>query len=345
IHNFLIILALLYTLSPTSARAELEPTFGPEFEFTNDELENAYSVAVEESWAARMIQVIERKCAPLSCRVEWHRGKHRVREARFVFPDGFWFNVSVDPKVIEVQAKPQTLTELRRRSQFLEEMVFESAREVGLRPKPHRAGHFNIGLMSAFNGDPDEFLKFFLDYSTHAELASGILRENFRTAPPLAVMSTGQINALNRILEARRAGRLPTIKSVIERIVREVYFKNLATFAMEPPSHNQAINLDAAMVPDFPQTDKQLEIRAVRAQSSAHEFVLLAELFTARMRFLKTRPLPNQYDRPTIQDASWTEKVEAFRQYVAETGLDPERFMSLVPRSAPWPRHCVDLFD
>lgn len=331
------------TAGPTASRA-IDPTFGPEFEFTHPEMEKSSDLAAEGRWADRLAQVVERKCAAYECRIQWHRGKYDTPEARVVFPDGYWFNISLDPHVVEIQAKPLTLAELKEKTNLMNELIFASAREIGIAPTPRRAGHFNIGLMSAFGGDPDEFLKFFIDYARHAELASGILRENYRTAPPLAVLEPAQHEALNRILQERRKGKLTTLKAVLERIVRSVYTENLAPMSDEPASHNQAINLDAAMTHEFPKKDKQLEIRAVRAQRNAEDFILLAELFSARIRHLRTQPLPERFDAPHIQDAAWVDKVEAFRRYIAETGLDPARFMPLVPRSAPWPRQCADIF-
>lgn len=339
------LLALIFTLFTLPSHATDDRiTFGPEFELTNKQIAQSTDLVAENFWAMRLAERVKAKCVQFGCELKQHRGKYDTTETRVVFPDGYWFNISIDPKCVEIQAKPQTLSELKAGASRLNEVLFASAAEIGLSVSPKRAGHFNIGLNSAFNSSADEFLKFFIDYAHHAELASGVLRENFRTAPPLAALSPEQHAALNKILADRKRGKVPTIKAVIERIIADVYTSNLADQSAEPPSHNQAINLDAAQSHEFPKKDRQLEIRAVRSQASAEEFILLAELFTARIQYLRTQKLPESFTAPTIHNATWREKIDAFRLYVSETGLEPERFLPLLPASAPWPRHCVDLF-
>ncbi len=336
--------SFLFLAASASAGNDDATTFGPEFEFTNAEIAASTDLSAESAWADRLTDRIAEKCPRLRCEIKRHRGKFGAQENRVVFEDGYWFNISIDPKCVEIQARPQTLEQLKAGAERLNEALFASAREIGLETSPKRAGHFNIGILSAFGADTDHFLKFFVDYATHAELASGILRENWRTAPPLAALSPEQHASLDKILADRRRGKLTTVKAAIERIVRTVYTANLAPSSTESPSHNQAINLDAATEHAFPRQDRQMEIRAVRSQASAEEFILLAELFSARIRHLKSQPLPERFVATPISEASWPEKIESFRRYVAESGIDPDRFMRLVPHAPPWPRQCIDLF-
>ncbi|MFN7685633.1 MAG: hypothetical protein ACK5QT_09520 [Oligoflexia bacterium] len=100
----------------------------------------------------------------------------RFDSPRFYLGD-FWFQVSLDPGVIEVQAKGSTVEQYERVSARVQELLFNTAQEMGLSTEPAMtAGHIHIGIKeSGLATDPVALRNVLADFLNHHEFAEGVL--------------------------------------------------------------------------------------------------------------------------------------------------------------------------
>src|ERR1017187_8639636 len=109
------------------------PTYGAEYQFTNNEfpigaLANADAKkpnGVAARAAAKMAATIRQACQETSrCEEEIMDGKFGGEEWRYAFKDGWWFQISWDPGVVEVMTKPDTLDELTAHKDVTDKFIF-----------------------------------------------------------------------------------------------------------------------------------------------------------------------------------------------------------------------------
>jgi hypothetical protein len=207
-----------------------------------------------------------------------------------------------------------------------------------------------VGVRSAFGDDARLFLRYFVDYANHAELAYGIFRKELRKAPPLAALPPASHLALREIIAEVESGRLRGVAELAAAIDRRVYNVSLAPPEWGSPQHNQALalnkitnartafgGLSAFFFPFLTSpepTDQPFEIRAMKAQNSADEFIRLAELFESRVAFLRAQQGPVVFAPPELATLTEREAVRRFRAYLAETGVDPTPYRDLLLPSA-----------
>lgn len=317
-----------------------EITYGAEFEFTNDWVNENHtndSLRGNEGVAAKMMaSQIRIKCAQLGCEVtekpgKWtERDRFKTPEYLVTFTNGLWINISYDPLCVEVQTKPMTLQQWKLNEAMIQEVVFKTANELNLEARENRAGHFNIGIVSAFgsNKNVKQFLRFFVDYANHSELASGILRKNWSTAMPLALQGFLSRFFLRVLVIKVYFGQIKTIEDASAFILKHIYRKHPQSERYSI-THNQAINLKNAR--NLDQSDKPLEIRAVRAQKSVAEFIQLIEIFGSRISYTNQQTGPIKVNIPNAEKMSDEEALQRFNKYLTEAGNDPENYKNLVP--------------
>lgn len=337
-----IVLSLVLLGAPTWA---LAATFGAEFEFTSREIMTAATDRdgfthkfLEHEAKNRLAEAIIEQCLSLGCKVTEGKGKFAGSpDFTVTFPDGWWFKVSHDPSVIEIMTKPATVSELRKHEALMDSLLFETARNLGLRPSlpgyGSMAGHFNFGLRSAFGDSGELFLKFFIDYANHPFLALGGLGHDIMNAPPLFLLKPEFQNEMNNIIdelyEDKAKGKSPTLISVGSKILDRVYVQSFDRQVMHDGWHYQAFSIKK-LNGLRTKEDVPGELRSMDAQESMREFILMAELFEARLKFLLKKKGRIEYDPLMKTSYSRKELREHFQKYVEEAGLDFRRFESLL---------------
>lgn len=314
------------------------PTYGAEFELTKTSLrpsfndEGAPDLTHENRMKDEMAEYIRSVlCTNGRCSVEFVDGKwgldHKVK-----FSDGWWFKVSSDPGCVEVTFKPSTLEILENKRHIINEYIFSAGKSVGLKPTKTENTHFNMGIRSAFNDSGTDFLKFFVDYANHPDLALGSLGYDLYNAPTLSVMNQSQREALKEIVERNANGELMSISDIAREIEVKVY-----THVYEPSwggeNHYQAVGLKYVNQTDLNRQDAPMELRGVWSQTSAENFNLVAKLIQGRIQYLKRNPTPIVYHAPVQKEFSASELKTRFYIYVEEAGLKYENFESLLPDS------------
>src|SRR5258707_430830 len=105
------------------------PTFGTEFNFTNKKLHEMPGNTVgkrNQEAANAMADQVKRACGS-DCSVMPHEGKFGLTEYRIGFKDGWWFNISSDPGVVEIQTLPETAAMIRSNVERLQKYIFDQA--------------------------------------------------------------------------------------------------------------------------------------------------------------------------------------------------------------------------
>lgn len=341
-------LLLLFFISISHAQI-LTPsgiTHGSELEFSNDWIyendspEKVGALRGREYPAAKALaQVVKAKCRQYGCIVENTGGKWGP-EFHVLMRDGWWFQISYDPLCVEIQTKPSTLQELYRREKIMEDLIFASAREAGLKTLPNRSSHMNTGARSAFKYDVRSLFNFFVDNANNPELATGVFRNNWNTSPPL-------------IASHENAG--PVIESIQNRIEKR-QIKSFAQLAITieselhstilNPQYNSKRNQDLTFrklksirqrswFSIFAEDDMPIERRAVRAVRSFHEFILHAELAEHRIEWIKKQPGFLKFTNKRPENLRGMNTGEYFNQWLREMSVEPERYENLIKISTP----------
>ncbi len=348
----LIALILLPILSPVARGGD--PTFGTEFEFSSNAIEAAFQERMlqgdnqmpnqsEHDAAIKVAEQVRKNCA--ECTVTEHRGKFGLIEYQVKFPDGWGFNISVDPAVVEIQTDPATAAELKNYKKRIQTYIFDSSKAVGLSYRPSSyvetaeelTAHLNIGLRSAFENDPKGFMRFLADYANRPALGRGILGGDKKNAPLISELTLNQRLAFSKLVDDVNLNKNVTVDEVIRRMNFEVY-TDTPTFGGSASSgrHYQAIGLRQLIKPEFKTQDMPFELRAVRQPKNALQYIRLVELMDARIQFIK-----NQGNSPIrfinsdlIELTAHGERIEVqaleFVLYVEEIGLKWQDYKSIV---------------
>lgn len=339
---------LLFAFS-TPALAQI--TFGPEFEFGAKRLwhipwSHPMSLLTEGGVEpgepeARAIEefaaAVRGRCAGGGCIVEplaSHYGP-QMPSYRVRFENGYYFDITADPWVVEIRAKPATLEELRAVRDVMQSHIFDVARSIGLSPTGtdmpmnRAAGHVNFGTTSAFGSDGRAYLDFFVDYANFSELAGGALGGDRVNAPGFDRLPAPLREKFFDVIRSLEANPQATPKSVAKALLEEIYTAS----GKQRSHHMQAFGLKR--VKDLSKSkDQPSEFRAARMQESPDEFILWAEMIEARVAYRKAQPkAPILFANRPARSFSKTELVSAFYVYTEEAGLNFERFRSVLNHS------------
>lgn len=309
------------------------PTYGPELEFIRDGLSSDFAKVASADRPEKKIQLefveqMKIRCRAGGCEVIEVKGKWD-HDYKVIYPDGWWFIISYDPACVEVIFKPTALLELEERKGQINDQIFETARQAGLHPKTDTSFHFNIGIRSAFEDDGTKFLRFFVDYANHPDLALGSLGYDINNGPPIAALEDSQKLALKKIIQKVKSGKLRTIAEIAWAIQTQVYTKSYEDWGTA--AHNQAIGLKTVNNTNLDRADAPMELRTVRAQENAEKFNLVARLMEARIHFLNGQTSQIFYSALEHVVFSDEELRTRFEIYVREPGLNVTEFLPLLP--------------
>jgi len=332
-----LLFAVLITISAVAQAGPM--TFGPEWELTSADLQEAPEFhggpapnCPEKQAQMLFVEKIRERCQKLDCTVTGKPGKWDT-DFTVQFTDGWWFKVSYDPAVVEITAKPSTLEELTAREALLDDAIFATGAELGLKPKADSSAHVNFGVNSAFDGDPELFLRFFVDYANHPDLTMGSLGyDDPENSPPLALLKQQQRDALQEIIREFYTGQFKTVAALARAIQDRVY-----TSSYNPDwggaTHYQAIGLKTVNRTDLTKQDAPEELRSVFSQLSVEQFVLVGRLLEGRINYLKTVKTPIVYTGTTRADFTASDLKNRFYIYVTEAGMNYADYKSLLPLS------------
>lgn len=309
------------------------PTYGAEFELTHPSLVSRWEAGGKaEAEQAKQIYIenIRRICDLRGCKVEAVPGKWLTSDFRVTMPDGWWFKVSHDPGCVEITTKPSALSELRRQAPVINSVVFESGMASGFHVENFRNAHFNFGALASFSGHTEAFLRFFVDLHNRPDIILGGLGfEDLGNSPPLSIHEQSQRDALKKIIDDFYAGKFASIGQLAESITKRVYTKSHIK-EWGAPFHYQAVGLKYVTESNLRSQDRPIELRAIRGQRSAEDFIMVAELIEARIKYMKSLKGPIFYNNTDRKLFSPIEFRTRFYIFVSESGLDFERYRPLL---------------
>jgi hypothetical protein len=314
-----------------TAEAWIEPRFGPEFTFDTEDTNIDYELVLNRMYAHLVLG------QPDGEKFE------RPFPNRFVSPDGWYFILTTDGSVLEVQMKPMTVDEYKAHAVNIQDAVFVSAANERSFPALYKGGgHINIGLKE-LEHDPLLVRNFIVDYINHAELAMGIMNYDTHNALPVNLIREEQGEHLNNLIQnydaipesEKNLLHLYALLSNIRAVIggganhNDDFCASWGTFCRGKMTSIAFVNAKAGS----PESSR-LEIRAVRPQKDINTFNHQISLFRSRLKYLKTirHPIPLKLEvritnpiqpysvhklTPPI-DAQ--EALRAFYRYVTESG-------------------------
>ncbi len=336
------------------------PTYGLEFNLKSKELERAWSQRMgqhgdsyqgqapteegEHRIARELVEKLEAACRP-ECEVRKSNGKFGMTEWSFRFPDGFGFQVSVDPATVELQLGPWNLETWKRHQAQLQRWLFDFTSEQGFSYRPRgyqeNSAHLNIGVASAFDQDGRAFARYLADYWQYPELGSGLLGNDGYNAPFPGELDEVQQQAARDVLESVNGGKNRSPRELAREIERKVYTQSPRH--ADGAYHYQAVGLKyvtgtGSLIGDGA-GDRPFELRANRQPLSAEQTLLQLELQERRMAWLKTQASePIRVDLDLLRfsrvSRSPRDQFTAFLIYLDDMQMADEldRFSVLLPK-------------
>lgn len=316
-----------------------EPTFGPEFEFTNDAVENGnygragalhvgtQNLKYQEKWAEFWEKLCKKR---KDCEVEEtyesfyaysHDGDvyqdYYHPDYRITFDDGFWFELTLDPTVVEVKTKPLTLAQIEKYKEHIDE-IFDTAKEVGLKPPKEHGGHISVGTKSAFGNDLAAYRNFLVEMAYNHQELGIVMGEDFRNAPPLAVLSKKQNDAFVKIIQDIDSKKIKDFKELKKRLKNEVYhttYDPTVVSEFDKDEKYQAVNTT--------RLEKLTEFRNLPVQQNSNDFIAFVRIIhgtIARLKKKKDKIPLTPFEYKEKDHAAW---VKNFESLIEGAGVDP----------------------
>lgn len=338
--NGVIALTVLLSVSFAQAAPACRQVFNPEFLFgleftvTSQEIVDEGNSGKqsgdfyrkplkEKAWRA-FIDRLKAECVKTGdCITKMSSDKHGTA-LKVIFPDGFYLTIGSDSAVLEINAKPQTVSQFD--AARVQRYALDLAREVGLTPHERAGGgHIHISR-KAFNENALLFRNFFVDFQNRPELAYGALGNHLGNSAPVAALKSRQRDALEQVL-SEFDPNVMRINDLIARLHSEVFTDGYIS-EWGAPTYYQAFNMTRMMNSSSSAT---LEIRSFRPQESAHAYVLQTKLLLRWIEKLSSLSTEIQYIRKDKIPAHPQEIVDSFAQLLRDLDLKFEEYRILLP--------------
>lgn len=288
-----------------------------------------------------LTNAVRELCATAGCKITEVDGKWgKMDDFRVQYADSWWFQISYDTGCLEILFKPSTLDEIEAHKQIINEHLFGVARSLGFTTDPLRSNHYNFDAESAFGESAEDFLRFFVDYNNHADLALGSLGSDRANAPPLSLQGEDQRNALQTVIDTLYAGAINSVFQAA-RMIQETVYTSTFMSGWFPTYYYQAIGMKKVTAVNWWTRNKRqpFEMRAIFAQADAETFIQIGRLLEARIRYLNEKKMPIIYTKTSRESFTPIELKTRFYMFVEESGLKFADYQNLLKiddvRNAP----------
>jgi hypothetical protein len=289
---------------------------------------NTVNTNANEKAQRNLINKILASCE--ECSYKQKTDKFGLPFGRITYPDGHYFDVTLDPWVVEVTGKPIPQSKVKEITERIQRDIYENARTLGYQPGfGAGGGHIHFGVKGLFNQDASLFRDFMVDLHNHSELGSGILNYDHANSPPINVLPEKSQRAFWNIIN--EFDENPTsLKDLARAIYKRVHKRTVKNW--DPPEKYHGVNLMRVAKKNVPYKEQTVELRFVRPQQSGEQFRLITELMTKRIYFLKERrrlgvipELSNNHPQ------TMEEKFNRFVQFIEDTGEPAEKYFRILP--------------
>ena len=360
-HMTRIPLALLIILlaSPTAQGAIRKPTMSSELEFTNAEILKGNhgpegqahlsdeNLAAQEAWAEKMRNYCKRT---KTCSVEERYDMTYAMvddddetiltsddypNYRIKYRDGFYYDVTLDPFVIEIKLKPMTLEEAIKHQEKIQRDIFDLAAGMGLHPPKKESSQIHLGVKSAF-GAKNEITENFRNFVagmilTHQELWV-LFIDDTSNAPPLSSLHESQTLAFEAIIEDIDKKLIKDYHEFCKRMKRDVYGETFdADMVSDYDKANKyhAVNVNR-LCKRFGMDEKTTEFRSLPPQTSAAVILKLYTLFDAYVNWLALHPGKQPLKRFNPKKSATHQWVRDYIDFIKMIGLNPKDYAELL---------------
>lgn len=370
--QLLLFLVSIFTFSLSAFAGEA--LFGPEFNFTNQEIIAAgmkaspVTILLPENRKAQVefADIVKTKCA--ACKIDVSTDKLGYENFIVHHPDGWRFFISLDPWVVEVQVDPMTAQQIAKSESEIQRLIFDTAHELSLSSQDE-AGHIHIGVETAFAKNPLLFRNFLADWFVHSKMAFNLFGANMSNAPTVDAIGAGSLQNLTDLFKLfdesglwkRAPGRFKTtswIKDQIRRLQKKLTSETMDDVFLKTPRGYEIADLSNAIL-DYvyfqtaskygpsekyqglnltrmrkAEKDQTIELRSVHEMSSAAEYLTWARLLQGRINFLEKTHKPLPFTNIRPMPDLIT-TIDAFRDYAEESGLS---WREVSPLTVAWYR-------
>jgi len=334
--------ALLLSVAATLSAGAAPPIaglYGPEFTFTHNGSVPPEKMALYLNHLRNHLIKNQPQGAKFSEKMSTY--------STFTSPNGWWFEVTNNPGVIEIRMSPLTVADTRRFKDDIQDAIFVSAANVELFPWDYLGGgHMNFDTR-IFGGSVLLARNFLVDFWSHSELSMGILNYDTNNAMPLALYGDDEIAGIKAVIARADAGAYGKGEAAIQAFfydINKIQYEGKNRLGGSGRGKHHDLNLNHR---------GRVEIRSVRPQANMDVWLNQIELIENRinnhLRHIK-KPLPFQFKVPVQEPLSLGEPVNhrlvppvdpqralsSFYRYVSEAGLDWKDHRSYI--WPPWVR-------
>lgn len=254
----------------------------------------------------------------------------------------FNFTAGQDVACLEHNVPKKPLISIKQEQNLQRFFIFETAKRLGLTvDEAFNSGHFNVDIRSAFGSNSTALLSYIVDYANYPELSLGVFGNHPNSALPISLLPLESKMSLVRMIrediksseELKKVGLLNwyrPINDLISYLHSKVFYKNEHGMS---DSKNHALNFKS--IGFFSPDVLRLEHRDQFGQRDVEDFILRAEIFELRMKYLARNGFPIYVPKVLTSDTSKIfykdqELVDAFYQYITEAGGDFFRYRRLL---------------
>lgn len=229
---------------------------------------------------------------------------------KFTSPNGWWFEVTTNPGVLEIKMSPLTLADTKRFKADIQDAIFVSAANVGLFPWDYLGGgHLNFDVR-IFNGSLLLARNFVVDFWNHNELSMGIFNYDNNNAMPMALYNDDEIEKIRSILEEVDSGKYSNDEEGIAK------FFNALTSVLSAGKHRLGESTKGKHHDLNFSHGGRVEVRAVRPQANMDVWYNQIELIESRINnYLRhlDHPLPLRFHIPLLDPLDMSSAASSHR--------------------------------
>lgn len=216
----------------------------------------------------------------------------------FESPNGWAFEATEDPGVVEVKMTPMTVGDFARFKNDIHDAVFTSAANTGHFPALYLGGgHINIDLNYFLERPPILVRNFLVDWVNHSELSMGILGYNTNSAMSYSASPIAQ-RAFAAVADQFDRGEFGspyvsdagTVRRFINALGTALYRCDAKFRELWGEASCSSGKCEISLVKPIEGERARLEIRVVRPQASMDVWLNQIHLIRDRIRFLEQGP-------------------------------------------------------
>lgn len=253
------------------------------------------------------------------------------------------FSIYLDQAVLEFNFPKKDIKTLKLYQKHITQFIFKMAKKAGLIVDEYwHHGHFNIDLQSAFANCEKCLLSYMSDYMKFSELSLGVFGNEINSSlHPYMLPENKRMLLVGMFLEHTDYFNQDSETSIKPEYNQSILLaKKLYRFIFNQndqaqyDNRNHLFNFKSSV--ESSRANARLEHRDQFGQRDIDDFILRAEIFVLRMKYLAKNNFPvlitDELFMGLAKDKQYTdqEKVDAFYEYITEADGDYHYFKRIL---------------